>query len=277
MTLLSALCLKDTRVHLNSLGCARCRPAFKQRLLSFLQGQKADLCEDCNRRIDHNPLRVLDCKVDRCRQVSAEAPQVTDFLCADCAAHFGQVMRLLEELGVGFEIDKRLVRGLDYYTRTTFEVQTDRLGAQSAIAGGGRYDDLVRLLGGPDQPAVGFAIGMERLVELVAMEGTVSPGKAPRLFIAALGEASREKAFAWMCELNRKGLAVEMSLEERGLKSQMKTADKWNATHVLIVGDTELAARTLILRDMRTKEQQEVALADVPGALTTLINNTQES
>jgi histidyl-tRNA synthetase len=124
---------------------------------------------------------------------------------------------------------------------------------------------------------VGFAIGLERLVELVAMQGAASAGTGPRLFIAALGEASRNKAFAWMCELNRKGLAVEMSLEERGLKSQMKTADKWNASHVLIVGEAELAAQTLILRDMRTKAQQEVALGDVPGALTIIINNRQES
>jgi len=277
MTLFSALGLKDTRVHINSLGCAQCRPAFKQRLLSFLEGRKADLCEDCTRRIDRNPLRVLDCKVDRCRRVSAEAPQITDFLCPGCAAHFDEVTGLLTDLAVGFDIDKRLVRGLDYYTRTTFEVQTDRLGAQSAIAGGGRYDELVKLLGGPDQPAVGFAVGLERLVELVAMEETVSDAAHPRLFIAALGEAARRRAFGWMCALNRRGFEVEMSLEERGLKSQMKTADKWNASHVLIAGDAEMETGRLILRDMKTKAQQEIPLGDVPGALITMMGNRQEN
>jgi len=267
-TFFDALALKNLTVHINSLGCSECRPLFRERLCSFLEENRLNLCNDCKRRIDRNPLRVLDCKVDTCRQATKDAPAITDFLCSDCAGHFEQVTGLLTELGVGFELDRRLVRGLDYYTRTTFEVRTDMLGAQSAVAGGGRYDNLVKMLGGPDVPAVGFAVGFERLMELVELAGSVPCGtERPRVFMAALGEKARSIAFKWLCELNREGVPAEMCMEERGLKSQMKQADKWNATHVAIVGDAEIESGNIILRNMNTKQQEELPLDKMPECL----------
>ena len=159
----------DVAAHINSLGCPACRPDFKEALSAFLADKTALLCSDCDRRRDRNPLRVLDCKVPACREAMAEAPSLHDYLCADCRTHFDTVRATLDRLGVAYRVDKRLVRGLDYYTRTTFEIQTGALGAQSAVAGGGRYDGLVQTLGGPDTPAIGFAIGFDRLAEIVGL------------------------------------------------------------------------------------------------------------
>ena len=161
-TLFTQLGVTDTQAHLNSLGCPDCRPSYRDALIALLDGVEDQLCEDCRRRKDRNPLRVLDCKVPGCREAVAQAPAISDYLCTACADHFTTVTRSLETLGVPFEIDKKLVRGLDYYTRTTFEIQTTALGAQSAVAGGGRYDGLVEALGGPSIPAIGFAIGFDR-------------------------------------------------------------------------------------------------------------------
>lgn len=275
MTLFDRLSITDAQMHLNSLGCRDCRPDFKSALIGFLESRKPELCTDCVRRMDRNPLRVLDCKVEGCRKATADAPAMTDYLCNDCRDHFNAVTALLDELGLVYEIDKRMVRGLDYYTRTTFEVQTGKLGAQSAIAGGGRYDDLIKMLGGPDQPAVGFAIGFERLAEIVAQEGMVPADTGVDLFIAALGEKSREKAFGWMCELNRAGRRVEMAFENRSLKSQMKLADRLHAAHTLIVGDEELATGQAQLRNMDTKDQQEIAISNLAETMKQMLNNNK--
>jgi histidyl-tRNA synthetase len=185
-TLLGQLGVGNTRAHINTLGCPKCRPAFKASLLGFLEGLAGQLCADCLRRKDRNPLRVLDCKVPSCRQAVEDAPGLTDYLCDGCKVHFDTVCRTLTELAVPYVHDKRLVRGLDYYTRTTFELQTDALGAQSAVAGGGRYDGLVEALGGPPTPAIGFAIGFDRLVEVVGQGRTIAP-QGLDVFIAALG------------------------------------------------------------------------------------------
>lgn len=263
MTFFTRLGLNDISVHLNSLGCAGCRPAYKQRLAGFLETHRERLCQDCRQRLDRNPLRVLDCKVEQCRQVAERAPVITDCLCPDCRAHFSLLTTLLRGLGIEFVHDHRLVRGLDYYTRTTFEIQTGRLGAQNAIAGGGRYDELVKQLGGPDQPAVGFAVGCERLIELLRQQADPDQTAAIDLFIAALGADSRRQAFQWLSQLQLAGFKVEMSFDERGLKSQMKLADKFHAAQTLIVGETELADGRVVLRDMRTREQRELPLNDL--------------
>ena len=168
-TLLERLKVTDVAVHVNSLGCPECRPAFREALTALLDGKKEQLCADCLRRSGTNPLRVLDCKVPACREAMADAPSLLDYLCEGCKIHFESVQQSLNRLSVPFVIDKQLVRGLDYYTRTTFEIQTGALGAQSAVAGGGRYDGLVRMLDGPDTPAIGFAIGFDRLAEIVGL------------------------------------------------------------------------------------------------------------
>ena len=269
-TLLDRLAVSDTRAHINSLGCPACRPNYKAGLQAFLADKTEALCADCRRRRERNPLRVLDCKVPSCREAVARAPELIDYLCADCRSHFDAVQENLAVLGVPFELDKRLVRGLDYYTRTAFEIQTGALGAQSAVAGGGRYDGLVRALGGPDQPASGFAIGFDRLAEIVAMAGNDFQ-RAPALFVAALGEACRKRAFAWVCRLAELGLNAEMATVERSLKSQMKQANRLGAAWVLIFGEDEMARGEAVLRNMATRDQQDVAVAGMVENLTAII------
>ena len=194
-----------------------------------------------------------------CREALTDAPSIQDSLCDDCRADFDTVMDSLGKLNVPYVVDKRLVRGLDYYTRTAFEIQTTSLGAQSAVAGGGRYDNLVKELGGPDIPATGFAIGFDRLAELV---GSYAPDLAqkPDIFLAALGSESQALAFEWVCALGNAGIRAEMDMGAKSLKSQMKRADRLGAANVLMVGDNELQEGTAILRDMETKEQESVQL-----------------
>ena len=256
-TLFNRLDVEDVEAHINSLGCPACRPAYRQALSDFLADKDEALCADCRRRRLRNPLRVLDCKVPSCRETVAGAPAILDFLCDDCRQDFQTVQSSLDQLGVPYQVDKRLVRGLDYYARTTFEMQTGSLGAQSAVAGGGRYDGLVKQLGGPDQPATGFAIGLDRLAEIVGTRKTIE-SKKPALFLAALGEKCRNQAFLWLCRLNLEGLRTEMDFSNRSLKSQMKLAGKRTAAHVLIFGDDERRKEGVILRDMKTKEQIEL-------------------
>jgi histidyl-tRNA synthetase len=268
MTLFARLSVTDCSAKINSLGCPDCRPAFTAGL-SRLLTEKADaLCEDCARRSARNPLRVLDCKVPACKAAMADAPSILDFLCPDCRSHFDSVMRHLTLLGVPFELDKRLVRGLDYYTRTAFEIQTTLLGAQSAIAGGGRYDGLVKALGGPDIPAIGFAIGVDRLAE-IAGHSHPDLSRKPKLFIAALGDVSRTLAFEWVSKLAAAGIHSEMDMAGRSLKSQMKQADRLGAEHVLISGDAELEKGQVLLRDMATKDQFHVPVKDLVEAMRT--------
>ena len=258
-TLFERLGVTRTDIHLNSLGCPECRPRFREALLSFLSKVQDRLCPDCLRRMDRNPLRVLDCKVPGCREAVVEAPAIVDYLCEACNAHFATVTGQLETLRLPYVLDKRLVRGLDYYTRTTFEIQTAMLGAQSAVAGGGRYDGLVEALGGPSTPAIGFAVGFDRLVEILA-QTTKSKTAAPVLFIAALGEKARQMAFLLATELAADDLYVEMEFSDKSLKAQMKRADRLGAAHVLIIGETELAQGKAVLRDMANKQQTDLAV-----------------
>jgi len=261
-TLFSKLSVPDVTAHINSLGCPDCRPDFKAALSDFLMSVVNDLCSDCVRRKDRNPLRVLDCKVPSCREALEDAPSILDYLCATCIQHFETVKNALATLDVSFVVDKRLVRGLDYYTRTTFEMQTHALGAQNAVAGGGRYDGLVKSLGGPDTPATGFAIGLDRLTEIAGLDSS-DIFKTPDIFIAALGPKSRVLAFEWHCALCLKGIKTEMEFEGKGLKSQMKQADRMGAEHVLIVGDNEIKEGKVILRNMKTKDQVSIPIENV--------------
>jgi histidyl-tRNA synthetase len=241
---------------------------LKTVMAAYLSEISHQLCSDCSRRRDRNPLRVLDCKVPSCRDALADAPHLLDYLCDDCRAHFGTVKQSLTDLEIAYVIDKRLVRGLDYYTRTTFEIQTGSLGAQSAVAGGGRYDGLVNALGGPQQPAIGFAIGLDRLA---AIAGICAEKKYPDLYVAALGEKSKSIAFAWVCKLNAQGIYCEMDFDNRSLKSQMKRAHKLGTGHVAIVGENELDNGAVILRDMLSKMQTEIPLASFMAKIKTAI------
>lgn len=246
-------------LELNSLGCVECRPGYRQALLAFLEARVAALCGNCRRRLERNPLRVLDCKEKGCIEATAGAPSILDFLCAACREHFGTVQRLLRESRVGYKLTPRMVRGLDYYCRTTFEWTTDRLGAQNTVAAGGRYDGLVEELGGAPTPGVGFALGVERLV-LLLQARELRQGRGPSLYVAWIGSAGHEWAFPVVHRLRQRGIIVEIDGEARTLKSQMRRADKLGADYVLIVGEDELKTRKAILRNMKTKEQAEVEL-----------------
>jgi len=259
VTLFSRLSVSDVLTHMNSLGCSECRPKFKKALIDFLASSTENLCSDCARRKNRNPMRVLDCKVPACREAMTDSPSILDYLCAACNQDFEAVQKGLEGLNIPFAIDKRLVRGLDYYTRTTFEIQTGSLGAQSAVAGGGRYDGLIKALDGPDMPATGFAIGFDRLAEITGLDNAEFV-QTPDIFLAALGEKSQSLAFEWKCALGLNGIKAEMDFENRSLKSQMKRADRLGALNVLIVGDKELEEGSAILRNMKTKEQLSIPL-----------------
>jgi histidyl-tRNA synthetase len=261
-----AVKLDGVTLQLNSLGDVQCRPLYREKLLAFLSRKKDSLCANCQRRMERNPLRVLDCKEPACVEATREAPSILDSLCADCRAHFVDVQRLLAEAGVTYVFNSRMVRGLDYYGRTTFEWTTDQLGSQNAVAAGGRYDGLVEALDGPAIPGVGFAIGVERLAILLrAKEGSKPAG--PALYVAWIGAQARDWAFPAVHRLRHRGLSVELEAETRSLKSQMRRADKLKADSVLIVGDDELQKRRALLRRMATKEQEEVDFEKIETVL----------
>ena len=262
-----ALGLSEPALQLNSLGDAACRPEFREKLLAFLRTREESLCSDCRRRIDRNPLRVLDCKVPGCIAATSDAPSILDSLCAPCREHFGTVQNLLTTADVSFSLNPRMVRGLDYYGRTTFEWTTKLLGSQSAVAAGGRYDGLVQELGGPAIPGVGFALGVERMIMLLTMQERPEP-PGPRIYVAWVGSAARDWIFPRVHRLRQGGLSIEMEGESRSLKSQMRRADKLKAGAVVIIGDDELARGAAALRDMASKRQEEISLGDLEMVLS---------
>jgi histidyl-tRNA synthetase len=260
-------------LNINTLGCPECRKIYKDILKEFLTEKGDRFCPDCLRRRETNPLRVFDCKVEACQALLESAPMLIDHICEDCRAHFDAVKGHLEKLGTDYVINPRIVRGLDYYMRTTFEVITDRLGSQNAIGGGGRYNGLVRELGGPDVPAIGFAIGMERLILLLQQEHRQEV-RVPRVFIAALGEQPRARAFVIAQQLRGSGVEAEMDYEGRSLKGQMRRADKSGARYVFILGEDELTRCEIQVRDMRTKTQKAMPL---DGVVDTMLRIDSES
>ncbi|BHH85074.1 histidine--tRNA ligase [Desulforhopalus sp. 52FAK] len=250
-------------LEINSLGCPKCRPGYRAVLIEYINERIDALCSDCKRRSETNPLRVLDCKVPTCREQIGDAPSILEHLCGDCSDHFNAVQSNLTDLGVEFTLNKFMVRGLDYYCRTTFEFITADLGAQAAVAAGGRYDGLVETLGGPkDSPGIGFAMGMERIVLLIQQKQAALEPATVDLFIAGIGEAGSRTGFALGHGLRKQGFSVAMDHEGRSLKAQMKQANKAFAKHTLIIGDAELEAESGVLRNMRDRdaEQQNVAL-----------------
>ncbi len=260
-TLVAELGIEDVELLINSVGCPGCRPAFGQALLKALGNQVPKLCADCQRRAKMNPLRIFDCKVPADQLIIDALPHSIDYLCEDCREHFDKTKRGLGVYGLDYRVSHRLVRGLDYYTRTTFEVLGHSLGAQNAVLGGGRYDGLVKRLGGPDRAGVGFAAGLERLV--LAMPGDAGAMTVPDAFIVTIGEEARESAQLLARDLRHAGLTILIDYEGRSPRSQMKRADRTGARFVLIVGGNELAQGEVSIKNMKTGEQDTVARADV--------------
>jgi histidyl-tRNA synthetase len=266
-SLVSELGILQAELVVNSVGCAECRPRFHEALLAALGDDLPKLCGDCQRRAATNPLRIYDCKVPADQPIIDRLPHAVDYLCEPCATHFAGVRTHLDAFGIPWKISHRLVRGLDYYTRTTFEVLGQTLGAQNAILGGGRYDGLVKKLGGPDRVGIGFAAGIERLV--LALPESAQASRPARAFVVALGDDARADALRMLRELRAAGIPVEMEFEARSMKAQLKRADRVGAAIAVIVGGDELARGEVIVRDMRKSEQRTVARAEAVEAVRT--------
>lgn len=268
MELLEGLGLKDLELSINSVGCPKCRSQYRTMLQDFFRDKLDDLCEDCKSRFERSPLRILDCKKDSDKPYMHDAPKITDCLCDECQEHFAKLQQHLTNAGVKFQLDPRLVRGLDYYTKTAFEIKYPPLGAQSAVAGGGRYDGLIEEMGGNPTPAVGFATGLERL--LLALESqNLLPEKNRSVdaYVVALGEKAQVEAFKLLNQLRKAGKSAAMDYAGRSMKAQMKQANKLNAKYAIIMGDDEIAEGAVMLRSMSDSQQEKVAAADVLAKL----------
>ena len=265
---LESLGLTDLVLNLNSVGDATCRAQYRAKLQDFFRDKLADMCEDCRARFERNPMRLLDCKNEKCQALSHGAPEITACLCDDCRDHFLKVQAYLTAAGIRYTLDPRLVRGLDYYTRTAFEIKYAPLGAQSAVAGGGRYDGLIEEIGGAPAPGIGFAVGLERVMVALEMQNLAAPEEQTAdAFLIALGDAAQQAVFPLLIGMRDKGLRVVMDYAGRSLKSQMRAADKVRASFAVILGDTELAEHAAVLRDMRSGEQRRVPLSDLINTL----------
>ena len=274
MRLFNRLKLTDATLEINSLGCSKCRPAYKKELQGFLSTIKEDLCDNCLRRIDENPLRALDCKSTGCINATTKAPKLTEHICDECANHFGDVQFRLSKLGVDYRVNHRMVRGLDYYTRTTFEITSKGLGAQNTIAAGGRYDGLVAELGGPDTPCFGFAIGMERLALLLNDTPTTKQTEDSLLiYFISLGETTLERSIELVNELRDLGARVIADLANDRPKQPMKRADRIGAAFAIILGPDELEKEAVTIKEMASAKQDLVAFTQLPEHIKRLGGN----
>jgi histidyl-tRNA synthetase len=265
---LEDLDLNDFKLHLNSIGCKKCRPAHRDIFCNFVKENRENVCQDCLNRLECNPLRIFDCKKEKCQEVLKDAPMMKDYLCEECKNHFKQVKKNLDELGIKYIEDGALVRGLDYYTKTVYELKSPLLGAQDALGGGGRYDLLIKELGGKDTPAIGFSTGIERiLLALESRKKEISEHTEIDLFVAPLGEEARNLAFKLVIELRSKNIVCEMDYLKRSLKSQMKEANRQKAKSVLIIGEEEIKKGKAILRNMEKSEQKEVEIRNLPNEI----------
>jgi len=265
-----ALGLPDERMTLliNSMGDDACRPAYRNKVADFIRSHSADLCDECRRRADTNPLRAFDCKNPGCVTVMSEAPILRDELCDDCAAHYADVKGHLDSIGISYIEDPGLVRGLDYYTRTVFEIQAEGLGAQNAIGGGGRYDGLMESIGGSPTPGLGFSLGFERtMLALEAAEVVAPSAPVAEVYVARAGDSVRREVFDIVEGLREAGVAVESDHMSRSLKSQFKQADRLGARYVVVVGPDEIAAGEATLREMTSGEERRVALDAIAGVI----------
>lgn len=256
--------LSDLKLYINSVGCPVCRPVYRQKLQEFLKPKLAQLCSDCQSRLDRNPMRILDCKNENCTKLTQGAPQITDCLCPECKSHFNELKSLLAGAGVDFILNPRLVRGLDYYTKTAFEIQYAPLGAQSAICGGGRYDGLIEECGGQPTPAIGFAMGLERVMLALEKQNLLPViTQGIDAFIAPMEAKAQVMAFRVLTSLRRAGLTCDMDFMGRSLKAQMKQANKLSSRFVVIIGESEIANGEVTLKNMQTGKQQSISEIDV--------------
>ena len=255
--------IKNVSLEINSIGCPHCRKNYHAALKAYFEERKEHLCETCLGRLEKNPLRILDCKNPECHEIAKDAPVVLDYLCDDCRAHFEGLKKRLDTLNISYTVNPRIVRGLDYYFRTVFEFVSGDLGAQSTICGGGRYDGLLGSLGGADQPGIGYAMGVERLLMVMKAQGIEIPAPAScDLYIGSMGEEASVKALGLAASLREEGFSAECDIIGRSVKAQMKYADKIGARYSMILGDNELAENKAKIKNMATGETSEVALDD---------------
>lgn len=262
--LFKSLGLNDLKLKINSVGCPKCRKEYRIALQNFFRDKLNDLCEDCQSRFEKKPMRILDCKVDSDKDFMKDAPKIKEHLCDDCKTHFDKLQLFLKSAQIDFELDDRLVRGLDYYTKTAFEIQYSPLGAQAAIAGGGRYDGLIEEIGGNPTPAIGFATGIERILAALEIQNLL-PSTTNQIdaFIVALGDEAERFAFELMTSLRREGFTISMDFAKRSMKAQMKQASKSNAKFALIIAEDEVKNKTVTVKNLSTSEQQTVSINDV--------------
>ena len=271
MTLFRDLGVRDLTVKLNSIGCPKCRPAYQEALKSYLGGHLDELCDDCRERYEKNPLRILDCKNEGCRKVLEGVPHMLDYLCEECRDHFAETQGYLKAAGLDYEIDPMIVRGLDYYTKTVFEIVSDAIGAQGTVCGGGRYDGLVQECGGPQVPGIGFGLGLERLLLVLESQGAgiPQPGICD-IFFTTIGEDARIKAFELVTRMRQSGIASDMDHVGRSLKSQFKYANKLGARYVGTLGDEELKAKEVTLKNMETGTEEKVPFDRIGDAVRSI-------
>jgi histidyl-tRNA synthetase len=263
--LVQLLGIKAVQIQVNSIGCSVCRKNYRDLLVSYLESKKSKLCQDCKRRLTINPLRVLDCKEDKCAQIASIAPQSVDHLCDDCRSHFKMLLEYLDELELPYSINPHLVRGLDYYTKTVFEVWSgDEAGKQGALFGGGRYDRLIKSMGGEDTPAIGFGMGVERIiVEMKRVQAKAYKPLKPRIFLAQLGILAKRKSLKLFTELEKNGILMAESFGRGSLKSQLKIANRLGAEITLILGQKEALDGTVIIKNMVTGAQETVDMKKI--------------
>jgi histidyl-tRNA synthetase len=261
--LLHSLGLTDLDLHLNSMGCPECRKSYIVLLKEHLRSHRAGLCANCQGRTETNPLRIFDCKNQDCHSQLKNAPLLSDFWCESCREHFAATQSYLNETKVKFTLDPALVRGFDYYTKTTFEVSSPHLGAQNALGGGGRYDGLAEVYGGPPTPAIGFALGIERIILALEKEKVHLPTKLPiQVFVAIIDEECKQRAFRLLYDLRKSGIAADIDYGQRGLKAQLKLANKLDVAYTVLLGPDELAQQICQIKEMGSGEQKEVKLEE---------------
>lgn len=255
--------IKQLRLEINSIGCPTCRAEYHKALKEYFYGYKDELCETCNSRLEKNPMRILDCKSPVCSKIAGGAPKITDYLCDECKEHFASVQKYLDAAGVEYTVNPTIVRGLDYYTKTVFEFVTDFIGAQGTVCGGGRYDGLIEELGGKHLPSLGFAMGIERLLMLMDKQGIEIPKPSTcDLYVAVMGESASLKSFEIIKAVRSCGLIAETDIVGRGLRAQMKYADKIGAKFSMVLGDNEIEQGKAVIKNMSSGEQTEIVLDD---------------
>lgn len=253
--------IENLRLEINSIGCPHCRAVYHEKLKEYFSDYKEHLCSDCNGRLERNPMRIIDCKVPDCKNIAEKAPRMLDYLCDECREHFESVKQYLDSANVSYEVNPSIVRGLDYYTKTVFEFVSDNIGAQGTVCGGGRYDGLIEELGGQHTPSLGCAMGMERLLLLIENSGIEIPKpETADLYIASMGDNARIKAFSLAEEVRQCGLSAQCDIVGRGLRPQMKFADKIGAKFSIVIGDDEIASGEAEIKNMQTGEKIKVSL-----------------